>query len=62
MAFVIGVVYRPPSSNFVQFNETLNAILAQLSHMPCYIIGDYNIDILKHELHQLTEKILEAMY
>ena len=62
MAFVIGVVYRPPNSNVVQFNETLNDILAQVSHMPCYIMGDYNIDLLKHELHQPTEKFLEAMY
>ena len=30
--------------------------------MPCYIMGDYNIDLLKHELHQPTEKFLEAMY
>ena len=26
MAFVIGVVYRPPNSNVVQFTETLNAL------------------------------------
>ena len=30
--------------------------------MPCYIMGDYNIDLLKHELHQPTETFLEAMY
>ena len=52
MVFVIGDVYRPPNSNVVQFNETLNDILAPVSHMPCYIMGDYNIDLLKHELHQ----------
>ena len=45
MAFVIGVVYRPPNSNVVQFNETLNDILAQVSHMPCDIMGNYNIDL-----------------
>ena len=44
MAVVIGVVYRPPNSNVVQFNETLNDILAQVSHIPCYIMGEYNID------------------
>ena len=30
--------------------------------MPCYIMGDYNIDLLKHELQQPTEKFLETMY
>ena len=62
MVFVIGLVYRPPNSNVVQFTETLNDILTHVSHMPCYIIGDYNIDLLKHELHQPTETFLEAMY
>ena len=42
MVFVIGLVYRPPNSNVVQFTETLNDILAQVSHMPCYIMGDFN--------------------
>ena len=40
MVFVIGLVYRPPNSNVVQFTETLNDILAQVSHIPCYIMGD----------------------
>ena len=62
MAFVIGVVYRPPNSNDVQFNETLEDILAQISRMPCYIMGDYNIDLLKHELQQPTEKFLKPCF
>ena len=62
MVFVIGLIYRPPNSNIVQFTETLNNILGEVSHMPCYIMGDYNIDLLKHELHPPTEKCLEAMY
>ena len=62
MVFVIGLVYRPPNSNVDQFTETLNDILTQVFHMPCYIMSDYNIDLLKRELHQPTEKFLEAMY
>ena len=62
MVFVIGLIYRPPNSNIVQFTETLNNILGEVSHMPCYSMGDYNIDLLKHELHPPTEKFLEAMY
>ena len=62
VVFVIGLIYRPPNSNIVQFTETLNNILGEVSHMTCYIMGDYNIDLLKHELHPPTEKFLEAMY
>ena len=62
MTFVFGIVYRPPNSDIVQFTETLNSILGEISHIPCYIMGDYSIDLLKNELHPPTEKILEVMY
>ena len=30
--------------------------------MSCYIIGDYNIDLLKHGNHSQTEQFLDIMY
>ena len=62
MPLVIGLVYCPPNSNIVQFAEKLNDILGLVSHMPCYIMSDYNVDLLKHDLHPLTDNFLEAMY
>ena len=59
---VIGAIYRPPNSNITMFNEKLNDILSQVSHMSCYIIGDYNIDLLKHGSHLQTEQFLDIMY
>ena len=56
MAFVIGLEYGPHNT------ETLTDILGEVSHMPCYIMDYYNIDLLKHELHPPTEKNLEAIY
>ena len=56
---VIGAIYRPPNSNIIMFNEKLNDILSQVSHMSCYIIGDYNIDLLKHGSHSQIEQFLE---
>ena len=47
MAFVIGTLYRPLDSNVVQFTETFNDILGEVSHMSCYIMDDYNIDLAK---------------
>ena len=55
MAFVIGLIYCPPNSTIVQFTETLNNIRAEVFHMPCYIMGDYNIVLLKHGFHPPTE-------
>ena len=62
MSYVIGLVYRPPNSTLIKFIEILNDILAEISHMPCYIMGDYNIDLLKHECHPPTERFLDTMY
>ena len=62
MPLVIGLMFRPPNSNTVQFTENFNDILGQVSHMLCYLMGDYNVDLLKHDLHPPTENFLEAKY
>ena len=62
MSHVIGIIYRPPNSDIEQFTETLNDILSQITHVPCYIMGDYYLDLLKHECHQPTEHFLNTMY
>ena len=59
---VIGAIYRPSDSNITVFNEKLNDILSQVSHMSCYINGDYNIDLLKHGSHSQTEQFLYTVY
>ena len=51
---VIGAIYKPSNSNIIMFNEKLNDILSQVSHMSCYIIGDYKIDLLQHGGHSQT--------
>ena len=34
----------------------------KIAHHHCYIMGDFNLDLLKHELHRPTEKFLDIMY
>ena len=60
--FIVGVVYRPPNSNISDFNDSIHDILEKVSSYPCYIMGDFNLDLLKHELHRPTEKFLDIMY
>ena len=62
ITYILGFVYRPPNSDIDHFTETLNAILSQISNLPCYIMGDYNLDLLKHEWHNTTEHFLNTMY
>ena len=57
-----GVVYRPPNSNTMDFIDSVHDILEKVAHYPCYIMGDFNIDLLKHELHRPTEKFLDIVY
>ena len=56
------IVYRPPNSDIEQFTEILNNILSQISYLPCYIMGDYNPDLLKHECHNPNEHFCNTMY
>ena len=48
---IVGIIYRPPSSKFNDFKNDLKTILTKLdkSNKPCYIMGDFNIDLLKYE-------------
>ena len=59
---IIGIVYRPPNSNISQFIDNMSYILSKISSLPCYISGDYNIDLLKHSSHIPTARFLEIMY
>ena len=60
--FIVGTVYRPPNSNIVDFDNTMSNILEKNGHHSCYIMGDYNLDLLKHDKHPPTENFLDVMY
>ena len=62
MPLVIGLIDRPPNSNIVQLTKNLNDTFVQVSHMPCYIMGDCNVDFLKMTFIFWLKNFLEAMY
>lgn len=45
---IIGVIYRPPSGNTNEFLLSLESILDTIKNekKPCYLLGDYNINLL----------------
>ena len=47
---IIGTIYRPPNNRFNEFENDLKTILTKLDKWdkPCYIMGDFNIDLLKY--------------
>ena len=48
---IIGVIYRPPSQNTLEFVEKVNEIISGVTKVNkhCYITGDFNLDLLKNE-------------
>ena len=60
---ILGVIYRPPNTSIEVFNEKLNEILNQIKREDkiCYMIGDYNINLLNSENHTQTGEFVYLM-
>jgi len=50
---IVGVLYRPPNTNIDTFLSNLSNLLDTLNkeNRPTYLLGDYNIDLLKQNTH-----------
>ena len=61
---VIGVIYRPPNTDINCFNESLNVILDKLKNENklCFLMGDYNINLLNSDKHNPTSDFVELMH
>ena len=60
---IIGVIYRPPNSNFNLFENEINKILSKTDkeNKICYLMGDFNIDLLKSESCDFARRFLEQL-
>ena len=61
---IIGVIYRPPGTNIHEFNDSLDNLMnvIKTSNKKCYIMGDFNIDILNSERHTGTSDFIYIIY
>ena len=61
---VVGVIYRPPGTEIKIFNEQLQGILQSINsdNKKCYLLGDYNINLLNIDKHTDTNEFLDMMY
>ena len=50
---IVGVIYKPPNTNVETFLSHFIVVLEKLSkeNRPSYLLGDYNIDLLKYNHH-----------
>ena len=49
LQMVILSVYRPPSEPITQFSNCIKQVIAQFTHMPTCIMGDFNEDVFMNK-------------
>ena len=56
---MIGTIHRPPNNKFNEFENVLKTILRKVDQWdkPCYIMGDFNIDLLKRNIIAVTSRL-----
>ena len=61
---IIGIVYRPPNSDMNAFTSLFNDILEKLkiSNRKSWIMGDFNIDLMKNTSHRPTNDFLNMLF
>ena len=60
---IVGVIYRPPKGDLELFLNTINEMLLKLNqeNKTLYIMGDFNLDLLKINQHRYTATFIETM-
>ena len=61
---IIGVIYRPLNHNFDQFEQTMTNILQAIDreNKISYLMGDFNIDLIKSESCDYSNKFIEQLF
>ena len=55
---IVGAVYRPPGGDMAGFNVELARVLALLRGTDAYLMGDFNVDLLKLNTHGPTSDFM----
>ena len=60
---VVSCIYRPPEDNLEQFIECFETLLSRIRlRKSVYLVGDFNINLLKHETHRGTRDFIDLLY
>lgn len=60
---IIGVIYKPPDEDVQKFNENLEKCLKIITkeRRPCFLMGDFNINLLKQNIHSPTKHFIDTL-
>ena len=61
---VIGLIYRIPNRDAKQFNDSLSNVLNLIKNENklCYLLGDYNLNLLNSDTHSITNDFLDICF
>ena len=59
---VIGCMYRSPNGDFNKFNEYVDMFLNYNKNKTIFVCGDFNVNLLNHGQHQLTDNFLDILH
>ena len=61
---IVGNIYRPPGTDLNQFIESFNNTLSLIKseRKLCYLLGDWNFNLLNYESHVATAKAFDMFY
>ena len=59
---IIGIIYRPPNSNVIEFINYITNLMNNplLVNKSSFIMGDFNINLLKHAHNHCSQEFLET--
>jgi hypothetical protein len=60
---IVGCVYRPPDTDLAPFIACMDTLLSKICKegKKCYIAGDFNIDLLKFDVHAPTADYVNCL-
>jgi len=61
---IIGEIYKPPNSCIESFTLKVECLLKKLDeeNALCYLMGDFNINLINAEKHSATNDFLDSMF
>jgi hypothetical protein len=61
---IVGILYRPPDTDINKFIESLEELFSDidLGKYTCYLLGDYNINLLNVDNHTSTASFIDLLF
>jgi hypothetical protein len=61
---IVGTIYRPPNKKVEVFENAMNVLLLKIDkeNKICYLMGDFNIDLLKSESCDYANRFIEQPF